>query len=253
MTNDAIAQLLDEAAHTANPIEQVSLSNTYDLEAAYDIQKLSIQKRIDRGESLIGYKMGFTSKAKMEQMGVHDLIWGRLTDAMFYESHKELPLDKFIHPRAEPEIAFKVSKEINSELTLNNAKDYVSHVAVAIEIIDSRYQNFKFSLEDVVADNCSSAAFSIGEWMPITQNVEGILMSMVFDDIIMGSGNSNAILDNPWASFVASTRLALQNGVVMKAGDLVLAGAATSAAHIKKGQSISAHADGLGSVFLEVV
>ena len=253
MKNEAIATLLDKASHEAKSIEQISLSHPFNLKSAYDIQKQSIQRRLDRGESLVGYKMGFTSKAKMEQMGVHDLIWGQLTDAMFYDSNTDLPLNKFIHPRAEPEIAFKISNDVNDVLTLENAKDYVSHVAVALEIIDSRYQNFKFSLEDVVADNCSSAAFAIGEWKPVDQNIEGILMSMVFEDVVMGSGNSNAILDNPWASFVASSRLALENGVTMKAGDIVLAGAATSAVHIKKGDTISAHADGLGAVFLEVV
>ncbi len=253
MNIEAIAQQLDEASDKATSVAQISLTQPFDLKAAYEIQRLSIQRRLDRGERLVGYKMGFTSKAKMEQMGVHDLIWGRLTDAMFYDSHTDLPIAKFIHPRAEPEIAFMVSQDITEVLTLDKAKDYVSHVAVALEIIDSRYQNFKFSLEDVVADNCSSSAFALGEWMPVSHNVEGILMSMVFDDIVKGSGNSNAILDNPWASFVASSRLALENGVVMKKGDVVLAGAATSAAHIKAGQTISAHADGLGSVFLEVV
>ena len=253
MNIEAIAQLLDKAASKAASVEQISLSQPFDLKTAYEIQRQSIHRRVSRGERIVGYKMGFTSKAKMEQMGVHDLIWGRLTDAMYYESHSDLPLSKFIHPRAEPEIAFKVSKEISEVLTLDNAQEYVSHVAVALEIIDSRYKNFKFSLEDVIADNCSSAAFTLGEWVPVTHNVNGILMSMVFEDIVMGSGNSNAILDTPWASFVASTRLALKNGVIMKEGDIVLAGAATSAAHIKAGQTISAHADGLGSVFLEVV
>ena len=184
-------------------------------------------RRYIRGEQLVGLKLGFTSRAKMEQMGIHDMIWGRLTDKMHYASGDNLTKSNFIHPRAEPEIAFLVSKQINETITLENAKEYVDSVAVAIEIIDSRYQNFKFSLEDVVADNCSSTGFVLGEWMPVDTKIQDINMSLSIDGVVINEGNSNAILGNPWESFVNAARLAQANGEILSEGSIVLAGAAT--------------------------
>ena len=251
MNYNKIAETLDLAAHKASAVPQISQDTEINLDQAYAIQSISMARRYVRGEKLVGLKLGFTSKAKMEQMGVHDMIWGRLTDKMQYHPGDAIVKSDFIHPRAEPEIAFKVKSDITSKVTLENATDYVSEVAVAIEIIDSRYQNFKFSLEDVVADNCSSAAFVVGEWKENTK-VDDISMSLVVNDVIIHKGNSNAILGNPWESFVAAARLASENGEILREGDIILAGAATPAVYIDKDQRISAHAEGLGSVYLNV-
>ena len=252
MNYNKIAESLDLAAHNAEAVPQISTEKGINLEEAYAVQSISIARRYVRGERLVGLKLGLTSKAKMEQMGVHDMIWGRLTDGMHYEPGSDLNKSDFIHPRAEPEIAFKIKKNIEETITLDNAAEYVDAVAVAIEIIDSRYQNFKFSLEDVVADNCSSAAFVIGEWKAGAE-VKDISMSLVVNDVIIHKGNYNAILGNPWESFVAAARLASENGEILNAGDIILAGAATPAVYIDKGQSIGAHAEGLGSVYINVV
>ena len=253
MNLNTLAKKVDDAALTNTPISQISNDVSISLEDAYEIQKLSIARRLDRGEKLLGLKMGFTSKAKMEQMGVHDMILGRLTDAMLYEAGSELSRSKFIHPRAEPEIAFLIGKDIREEITLENVSEYVQSVALAVEVIDSRYEKFKFSLEDVVADNCSSAAFAIGQWHPVETNIKGILMSMVSDDVIVGKGNSDAILGNPLASMVAAARLANTYGEFINKGHVILAGAATPASYIKKGSTIAAFAEGLGSLFMDIV
>lgn len=247
-----VAQALDAAAMNGKAVNQFSTNESYDLKQAYEIQSHSIGLRLARGEQLIGYKMGFTSKAKMEQMGVHELIFGRLTDAMQFQDAATVDMDKMIHPRAEPEIAFRISQDISEPLTLENASSYVDSVAVALEIIDSRYENFKFSLEDVVADNCSSIGFALGPWLPVETNIKNILMSMVNLDVIISKGNSDAILGNPWESLVEASRTALKYNSEIKKGHIVLAGAATAAVHLKKGMVLSAHAEGLGSVSLDV-
>ncbi len=253
MNHSKMAETLDLACLNAKATPQISATQALTLEEAYLIQDLSIARRLrNRGEKRVGVKLGFTSKAKMEQMGVHDMIWGILTDEMQFEPGSVVTRDKFIHPRAEPEIAFRVKQDITEIITLDNAQDFVSGVAVAIEIIDSRYENFKFSLEDVIADNCSSAGFTLGEWKSADTNIKGILMSLVSDDTIIGKGNSDAILGNPWESFVAAARLAKASGLLLKKDDIILAGAATPASYIKKGETISAHAEGLGSVYIDV-
>lgn len=253
MTNyHQLAETLDKAALQAIPVPQLSLSHRLNIEEAYAVQSISMARRYIRGEKKVGLKLGFTSKAKMEQMGVHDMIWGRLTDEMQCENGGELPFKSFIHPRAEPEIAFRVSQTIDQSLTLDNALQYIDGIAVAIEVIDSRYKNFKFSLEDVVADNCSSAAFVIGEWQPIDTNIRGVAMSLIVNGETVQSGNSDAILGNPFESLVNAARLALQNGEILKAGDIILAGAATPAVFLKENQTVVAIAEGLGEVSLRV-
>lgn len=252
MNYNQIAQILDQAAYQAKATQQISLKHAINLDEAYAVQSISLGRRYRRGERWLGLKLGFTSKAKMEQMGVHDMIWGRLTDKMFYENGSELNISEYIHPRAEPEIAFRISKTINRPLTLDNALEYIDGVGVAIEVIDSRYENFKFSLEDVVADNCSSAGFTLGEWYPADTPVQNLSMALLIDGEVVQEGNSNAILGDPLESLVAAARLARENGEALEKGAIILAGAATSAVYLKSNQTVAATAEGLGGVSLKV-
>ena len=153
MTTDIayIAKALDQAARKAEAVAQFSTHTPFSLDEAYQIQRASMHHRYAGGERQIGLKLGFTSRAKMIQMGVDSLIWGWLTDAMLEEDGGVVDLQRYIHPRAEPEVCFLTRRTIDRPLTALEAVDYLEAVAPAIEIIDSRYQAFKFSLEDVVA------------------------------------------------------------------------------------------------------
>ena len=246
MDLNQLAATLDQAAVKAKPISQLSLTQPFSVEEAYKIQSISINRRYERAEKFLGLKLGFTSKAKMEQMGVHDMIWGRLTDGMLLKRDSPLPLGKFIHPRAEPELCFLVKNKIDKELTLDEVKNYIVGVAPAIEIIDSRYENFKFSLEDVIADNCSSAAFVLGSWQPLDKPIENLKMELIIDDEVVETGSSAAILGNPWESVIAAARLALQYAKPIPKGAYILAGAATSAVYLKPGNSVKVVVERLG-------
>jgi 2-oxo-3-hexenedioate decarboxylase len=244
-----IISSLDNAAFNAQSIAQWTNENKFSLDEAYQIQKGLIEKRIERGNKLIGIKMGFTSFAKMEQMGVHDMIWGLLTSDMLVIEGDSLCLDKFIHPRAEPEICFRVAKDIDKEISIAEAKEsYIDGVAAAIEIIDSRYKNFKFSLEDVVADNCSSAAFVVGDWHGVDINIKDLNIELKFDNKVVANGNSNDILGDPWLSVNHASRLASKSGMTIKAGSYLLAGAATNAVFLERNNEISADIEGFDSI-----
>ena len=248
-----LAEVLDNAAKDSTPITQLSLNHSFSLVDAYEIQKVSIKRRYERGENATGLKLGFTSRAKMEQMGVHDLIWGRLTDKMAIENGGDLALSGYVHPRAEPEIAFLLKDDITDLISLENATDFISGVAAAIEIIDSRYENFKFSLEDVVADNCSSSAYILGDWKEATTNIADLAIELKVNGEIVHSGNSNAILGNPLESLVEAVRLASENNVPLKKGMIILAGAATPAVFLKKDDQVEVNVADLGTVTLNVV
>lgn len=249
-----LAETIDKAAENSEAVPQLSLADKFNEKDAYKIQKLSIKRRIDRGEKQVGIKMGFTSKAKMEQMGVHDMIWGKLTDKMLINRGNSINIKKYIHPRAEPEVCFLVKKKIDKEIkTIEEAKEYIAGYAVAIEIIDSRYKDFKFSLEDVIADNCSSAGLVIGTWQPIEDPINNLKVTLEVDGQKVQEGNTSAILGDPWEALFNATRLSIAAGENIPFGAYVMAGAATSAVYIKPGQTIKASIDTMGDVDFNVL
>lgn len=253
MNFNLIAKRLDDAAQQSEPVEQISKTRNLTIEEAYATQQILVSKRLLRGNQLRGIKMGFTSKAKMEQMGVHDMIWGLLTSDMFIPQDGEVERDRFIHPRAEPEIAFRLACDVHDAVPLESIKNVVDALAPAIEIIDSRFKNFKFSLADVIADNCSSAAYCIGEWMTVDSLIQNIDIQLLINNQIEQAGNSSAILGNPWQSVVDATRLAAEYGHVLRKGDVILAGAATPASFIQAGQEIKMLASGFEPVTFKLV
>jgi len=238
---------LDRAAATATSIDQLSHSHDFTIAQAYEIQRLSIEQRLSRGEKLVGYKMGFTSRAKMLQMGVDDLIWGRLTDAMIISDDATINLTDYAHPRAEPEIAFKLKAPLKGIVTLEQALAAVEAIAPAIEVIDSRYRNFKFSLSDVIADNCSSTGFVIGQWSDPATDISNLLMSLRVDGNEVDSGRSSAILDHPLNSLVEAARCVGEADLTLEPGQIILAGAATAAVALAPNQRISVDVATLGS------
>jgi len=242
-----IAELLDNAASTGTAVDQISKSTPINLKESYAIQALSIDRRLGRGEKMTGYKLGFTSKAKMEQMGVHDVIWGRLTDQMEI-TDQGINLEAGVHPRIEPEIAFRVKKKIDSLISQENVLDYIDGIAGALEMIDSRYENFKFSLEDVIADNCSSSGYLIGPWHTPDIQCNHVGIQLIINGEIVQSGSSNAILGNPLESIVEASKMMVKYKHSIPVGSIILAGAATSAVFLKAGDKIQATFDHLGSV-----
>jgi 2-keto-4-pentenoate hydratase len=245
---EVLAKKLDEAARTASSIEQLSVSSSFSLADAYEIQRLSIARRLGRSERLAGYKMGFTSKAKMQQMGVDDLIWGRLTDQMIIEEGGDISLANYVHPRVEPELCYLIKKPLSGRVTMLEAWSAVEAVAPALEVIDSRYANFKFSLEDVVADNCSSSGFVVGPWHKPDIDVSNLGMILQINGRDVGFGSSAAILGHPARSLLAAARCLGEVGEELKPGQVLMAGAATEAFALQADQNIRLEVDQLGSL-----
>lgn len=243
-----IAKKLDDAARKARAVAQPSDTMKMTLDEAYDIQAASIQRRVDRGEKRNGMKMGFTSRAKMIQMGIDDMIWGRLTEGMVVEDGAPISLKDYVHPRVEPEIAFLLKRPLGYPCSAADALAAVDGVAPAMEIIDSRYKNFKFSLEDVVADNASSSGFVLGPWCRKDSDLDNLGMVMEFNGRPVQIGSSAAILGHPVRSLVAAARLTAEAGERLEAGWIVMAGGATAAEALRPGVAVRNSVQGLGSV-----
>ncbi|HTN60407.1 MAG TPA: fumarylacetoacetate hydrolase family protein [Devosia sp.] len=241
----AIAERLDHAAYTAMAVPQ--LSEPLDIAAAYAVQARSMQHRYARGERVVGIKLGFTSRAKMVQMGVDEMIWGRLTEAMLIEDGGAVSASRFIHPRVEPEIAYLLKRPLMGAVSLVEAMAAVEAVAPALEIIDSRYADFRFSLTDVVADNSSSTGFTIGPWHRPDLDAGNLGIILELDGRAVQLGSSAAILGHPARSLVAAARLTATHGHSLSAGDIVLAGAATAAVELAVGNHVRVRVQTLGN------
>ncbi|MEU9872985.1 MULTISPECIES: 2-keto-4-pentenoate hydratase [Actinomadura] len=238
----ALAAALDGAARDVRAIPKLTARTPLDVATAYAVQRAGIERRRRRGERLAGVKMGFTSRAKMVQMGVDDVIWGLLTDGMAAES--SVDVSRLIHPRIEPEIAYLIGREVRSAAEVESA---VAGVAVGFEVLDSRYEDFAFTLPDVIADNASAARFGVGAWhAPRDLSNAGLLLEI--DGRPVQTGSSAAILGDPARSLRAAARLALGAGMTLEPGWIVLAGAATAAVPLPKDAHVRVVGAGLGAV-----
>ncbi|MEU4383314.1 2-keto-4-pentenoate hydratase [Micromonospora echinofusca] len=245
-----IAERLGVAADTATAIAQLAAETGLDVDAAYAVQTALIQRRLDRGERVVGLKMGLTSKAKMAQVGVDEVIWGRLTDTMRIPDGGTLDPTRFIHPRVEPEVAFLLDRLPEPGEPVGDFTDAVRAVAPAIEVIDSRYANFTFSLPDVIADNTSAAAFVIGAWSPVPDGLDNLGVLLEIDGRVAQVGSTAAILGDPRRALDEGIRLAGRHGVRLREGWVFLAGAATAAVPLKPGAHVRAVVEHLGTTTL---
>ncbi|WP_200215033.1 2-keto-4-pentenoate hydratase [Micromonospora coerulea] len=245
-----IAEKLGGAADNATAIGQLAAETGLDVDAAYAVQTALVQRRLERGERLVGLKMGLTSKAKMAQMGVDEVIWGRLTDLMRVPDGGTVDLGAFIHPRVEPEVAFLLDRLPEPGEPLGSFADAVRAVAPAIELIDSRYANFAFSLPDVIADNTSAAAFVVGAWSPVPDGLDNLGVLLEIDGRVAQVGSTAAILGDPRRALDEGIRLAGRHGVRLREGWVFLAGAATAAVPLRPGAHVRAVVEKLGTASL---
>lgn len=251
-----IADSLTKARLDRHPVSSWQKTVTdLDLDSAYKIQELGIKYRVSRGEKVVGYKMGLTSKAKMEQMGLFSPIYGVLTDRMEITNQSVYQLGNQIHPKAEPEIAFVISKPLKGAVTHHQILNSVAGVCVALEILDSRYKDFKyFSLNDVIADNASSSHFVLGKY---TQNVSDIDFSSIPIEMevvqdgkssTVFSANGAEILGNCLNSIIELCKLLALKNTGLEEGQIVLTGAATLAITLTNNTQVLARAGSLGVV-----
>lgn len=248
-----LAERLDKALLTKTAMPQITLAHPeLTLAGAYEIQSLLVHRRLQRGERRIGMKMGLTSRAKMLQVGVNEMSWGRLTDAMLLEEGGVMARDAYIHPRLEPELAFLIGKPLSGKVTAAQALSAVDGVAPAMELVDSRYLDFKFTLNDVVADNSSAAGLVIGPWCSPTQDLSNLGVVLEVNGMVIETASTAAILGHPVRALVAAARLAAEAGETLHPGDIVMSGGLTAAHSISPGETVRATLQNLGFVSINV-
>jgi 2-oxo-3-hexenedioate decarboxylase len=247
-----LADVLDRAVADRVAVPRLTGEHPdLDVDTAYAAQWTGVRRRIEAGERLVGAKLGLTSRAKQRTMGVDAPIYGWLTSGMQLDAGEPLPLDRWIHPRVEPEIAFLMGAELAGPASVVEVLAATEAVFAAVEVIDSRYADFKFTLPDVVADNASAAGYVAGPRLRPPGALGDLRLTGCVvrrDGAVAHTAAGAAVLGHPAAAVAwLASRLA-ETGRTIPAGAVVLSGALTDAVPIAAGQSVSVEIDGLGSI-----
>ncbi len=227
-----------------------------DFEDAYDIQYAIRQRKLDRGTKIVGLKVGLTSRAKMKQMGVETPVYGFLADYFDRPDGGEIETDQLIHPKVEAELAFVTKARLSGPgCHVGDVLAATDFVIPAVEIIDSRYENFRFDLISVVADNASSCRFVLGGQMASPADIDmrnlGVVLERNGEVVELGAGA--AVLGHPAASVALLANMLGERGEDIPAGTLILTGGITAAVAVDKGDNVNVRFQGLGSVGMRFV
>jgi len=220
---------------------------------AYRIQLAAVDLRVARGETIVGAKLGLTSRAKQTQMGVDEPIYGWLFDSGTLSPEEPVVVTDQIHPRCEPELVFVLAEDLAGPgITAHDVLDACRVVAGGIEVIDSRYEAFSFTLPDVVADNTSAARHLVGTKGIAPRSADLGLVGCVFDvdGVTESSAAGAALLGDPAYCVALLANHVGEMGHSLRAGWPILAGSLTDAVPLMPGRSVAANYDGLGTVAL---
>ena len=251
-TRAQVARLLLDSYASGKPV--APLTSTYDdltLEDAYAIQVLQIEELVAGGRAVKGHKVGLTSAAMQRLLGVDEPDYGHLLDDFFYLEHAPIPLDRFLQPRIEPEVAFVLKSPLRGPgVTVPEAIAAVDFVLPALEIVDSRIEDWKIGLLDTIADNASSGAVVLGSTPTALGAVDLRLAGAVMtrNGQVVGTGAGGAVLGSPLTSLVWLANTVGARGVTLQAGHVILPGSVCAMSPVAAGDTVTATFAGLGSV-----
>jgi 2-oxo-3-hexenedioate decarboxylase len=221
------------------------------LDDAYAVQDALIAERLFAGDSLAGAKLGLTSKAKQEQMGVAEPAYGWVAKSSVSGPITDVPIAELIHPRVEPEFVFVMGTELaGPDCTADQVLDATERVVGGIEVIDSRYEAFKFTLPDVIADNTSAARVAIGSQgvAPRDVDLRAVECTFTVDGEVTGTATGAALLGDPAECVAMLVRHLARSGRGLVAGWVVMAGAPLDARPLGVGATATASYSHFGDV-----
>jgi 2-keto-4-pentenoate hydratase len=226
------------------PTEDLSVDDAYEVQD--ELVKLL-------GGDVVAAKLGLTSLAKQEQMNVSEPLYGWLTDAMQLDIGQPVLRDELIQPRVEPEIAFLLGEELGGRgVTAARVLAATHAVMPALEVLDSRFSGYRFTLPAVISDDASAGRFRLGNPVPLEAGTDLRLVGCMFEKNgeLVATAAGAAVLDDPAAAVAWLVRKLTARGRTLPAGTAVLSGALCAAVTIEPGDLIRASFDRLGSVDL---
>lgn len=248
----AAAALLYNAQSRRAPV--APLTATYpnlDVAQAYAVQRLNLTRHLDQGAVLRGHKIGLTSAPMQALLGVNEPDFGYILDNMVLPDGANVPITTFCAPRVEPEVAFLLRRPLQGPgVTVEDVLAATEAVAPALEIVDSRIADWRIRLADTIADNASSGAVVLGDWVPLAQAppLPETTAALVVNDEAVATGQGTAVLGDPVNAVVWLANAIARYGDVIEAGQFVMSGSYTTASFVAAGDRASATVSGLGAV-----
>ncbi|MEX0427290.1 2-keto-4-pentenoate hydratase [Nocardioides sp. DS6] len=252
----AAAERLLEAAATGVPCPPVrDLIGRDDLPAAYAVQERLTAARLAAGATVVGRKIGLTSEAVQQQLGVDQPDFGVLFDDMAYAGGDTIPANAVLQPRAEAEIAFVLAEDLaDGDLDDDQVRGAIDYAVAAIEVCGSRIAGWDISFGDTVADNASSGVYVLGPTHKRLDEFEpkDVVMSMTIDGEEVSTGTGAACLGDPVNAVVWLARQARELGEPLRKGQVILSGALGPMRPIAPGNTVRSTVSDLGSVTFTV-
>jgi len=256
-TVDYCAQVLRAAEREVREISKLTDAHpSLDVADAYRIQQRLCALKQAEGVRIVGMKMGLTSHAKMQQMGVDTPIYGFLGSDNAVDDGAAVDTQALIHPKVEAEIAFVMREALQGPgCTAAQVLAATDHVLPAIELIDSRYENFRFDLPSVIADNTSAARYVLGSRPtdPAGLDLQTLGVVLEKNGQVAEVGAGAAVLGDPAAAVAMLVNMLAEHGQPLPAGAVVLSGAITAAIAVEKGDNVLVRGDGIGTVSLRFI
>jgi 2-keto-4-pentenoate hydratase len=251
---DELAADLAQAERSREPIAPLTAAYPdIDVVDAYEIQLINIRQRVAEGARVLGHKVGLSSLAMQQMMGVDEPDYGHLLDEMQVFEDTPVKAGRYLYPRVEVEVGFILSDDLpGAGCTEEDVLAATEALVPSIELIDTRITDWKIALCDTIADNASSAGFVLGaaRVSPADIDVKAIDAVLTRDGEVIAEGRSDAVLGNPVTAVAWLSRKVESFGVRLKKGDIVLPGSCTRAIDAHAGDEFVADFTGLGSVRL---
>ena len=251
---DELAAELAEAERARRPISPLTAAQPgIDVVDAYEIQLINIRQRVAEGARVVGHKVGLSSLAMQQMMGVDEPDYGHLLDEMQVFEDMPVPAARYLYPRVEVEVGFVLSEDLpGADCTEDDVLAATAAVVPSIELIDTRIADWKIALCDTIADNASSAGFVLGaaRVAPADVDITAIDAVLTRNGEVVAKGRSDAVLGNPVTAVAWLARKVESFGVRLRAGDVVLPGSCTRAIDARAGDDFIAEFADLGSVRL---
>jgi 2-keto-4-pentenoate hydratase len=249
---DVISQELLDAYRSGKTL--APLSSTYPgltIDDAYAIQQRQTATRVEAGAGIVGFKIGLTSAAMQQQLGVDQPDYGHLFTDMLHAGDEPIPTRAFLQPRAEPEVALVLGRPLRGpRFSVADVVSATAYALPAIEIIDSRITNWRIGLQDTIADNASSGGLVLGSTLTPIGGLDLSLLGCVLrrNGRIQQTGAGAAVMGSPLHAATWLANVLAARGVELNAGHIILTGSLTAAIAVQAGDTVTATLDHLGTV-----
>jgi 2-oxopent-4-enoate/cis-2-oxohex-4-enoate hydratase len=226
------------------------------IEDAYRIQLRMIQRRIDVGETVVGKKIGVTSRMVMDMLGVNQPDFGQMLSGMVFNEGEPIVVDTLIAPKAEAEVAFLLKRDLTGPgVTAADVLRATEYVMPCFEIVDSRIQDWKIRIQDTVADNASCGVLTLGAQRRSPRDLDLTLAGMVLEKNgeVISTSTGASVQGSPVNAVAWLANTLGRLGIGLKAGEIILSGSQSPLVPVKAGDSLHCSVGGLGSTSVRFI